>query len=253
VSRIPLFSVIWVLVFFGQPVLAEQQASMNPTPTTPGRPHGQHDPHGKLTAEQHVNVALKHIQDGRKGEAMRTLDMAVAQFPDSAMVRAVRGSVLLQEGRIAPALEDLEVAVRLDPADVQVYVNRANAYQRFGRHKEAMADLNKAIELDRNFVPAYFNRGFMRFNQRDLPGALVDFDQCIAIDPHAPGPYFNRAAVYDSMGKTGLAVADMTRFKELVKDDKSRKMADDVLKSWVDRGTASKQPVAASGTKGPSK
>ena len=227
-------------------LLLAQQASSDPTPTTPGRPHGQHDPHGKLTADQHVKVALQHLQEGRKGEAMRTLDMAVAQFPDDAVTRAVRGSLLLQDNRIAPALEDLEAAIRLNPKDTQVYVNRASAYLKFGREQEAMADLDKAIELDPNFVAAYFNRGFMKMNKKDFKAALVDFDRCIAIDPHAPGPYFNRAAAYDSLGNREAATAGMNRFKELVKDEKSKKMAEDVLKSWTDRAAKDQSAKAQS-------
>ena len=207
-------------------------------------PHGQHDPHGGLGAESLVRVALQHQQEGRPGEAMRTLDQAVERYPRDARVRAVRASLLLADGRVARALEDLEMAVKLGPDDPQVLVNRAEAYRRFGRIGEALADLDRAVALDGDLVAARFNRGAIRYANGDYAGALEDLDRCIAVDPHAPGPYFNRAATYRAMGRREQAVADLRRFMEVAGNPEWKKTAQRLLEEW-------QKPVAGSGTPAP--
>ncbi len=233
-SNPPLFSALMLaLLLAGHPL----QATQVPMLTTPGKPHGQHHPHDKLRPDQRIMVALQHMAEGRQGEAMRTLDIAAAKFPENAEIHAVRGSMLLQQNKVAAALQDLETAINLNPKDIKAYVNRSHAYLKFGRVREALADLNQAIKLNPDFVPARFNRGFLRMNAGNHQGALADFERCIAVNPHAPGPYFNRSAVYDALGNRTEAIADMERFINLAKEEKSKQAARDILKNWRDKAT----------------
>ena len=127
--------------------LEAQEVPLEPLPQiTPGRPHGQHDPHSKLSAEQQINVALQHQAEGRPELALGTLDQAIGRYPQNARLLAVRGSLYLEQGRVAEALKDLELAVSLDPDDASTLVNRAQAYRQFGRIAEALADLRDVLD-----------------------------------------------------------------------------------------------------------
>lgn len=209
-----------------------------PMPVTPGRPHGQHDPHGALGAQQMMRIALQHQAEGRPVEALKTLDDAIMRFARDGELRAIRGSLLLSFGRVARALEDLELAVKLRPKDAAIYTNRAQAYRGFGREDEALADLDKAIALDGGLLAARFNRGAMLHARGEYDKALVDFDQCVAIDPHAPAAYFNRASTYEALGRRADAVADLKRFRELTDNPQWQQAADDLMKAWSEEISA---------------
>jgi tetratricopeptide (TPR) repeat protein len=217
--------------------LQAQDVPMEPLPQiTPGRPHGQHDPHSKLSAEQQINVALQHQAEGRPELALATLDQAIGRYPQNARLLAVRGSLYLQQGRVTEALKDLEVAVSLDPDDASALVNRAQAYRQFGRIGEALADLDRALALQPDLLPARFNRGAIRYSSGEFVAALEDFDYCVALDPHDAAPYFNRAATRDALGDRPGAVTDLERFLQLTENPQWRDTASDLLAQWQQAG-----------------
>jgi tetratricopeptide (TPR) repeat protein len=217
--------------------LQAQDVPMEPLPQiTPGRPHGQHDPHSKLSAEQQINVALQHQAEGRPELALGTLDQAIGRYPRNARLHAVRGSLYLEQGRVTEALKDLEVALSIDPDDASALVNRAQAYRQFGRIGEALADLDRALELQPDLLPARFNRGAIRYSSGEFEAALEDFDYCVALDPHDAAPYFNRAATRDALGDRAGAVNDLERFLQLADNPQWRDAASELLAQWQEVG-----------------
>ncbi len=53
-------------------------------PLDEGRANATHrgkNPHAKLTADQQINVALQHYQEGRKPQAMVVLSQAIKKYP----------------------------------------------------------------------------------------------------------------------------------------------------------------------------
>ncbi len=222
----------------GEAAVAPEPEPALPSIVAPGRPHGQRDPHGKLSAETQIQIALRHKNEGRPHEALNTLTNALMRHRNNAQLYGVRGSLYLEQGRVTDALRDLEASLSLNPDDPAVLTNRAQAYRRFGRLDEALADLDRAVALDPNLIAARFNRGAMRYEKGELEKALEDFNQCIAVDPYAPGPYFNRAAVYDAMNKRAQAVADINRFMGLTDNENWKKSARDILRAWDDKDKA---------------
>ena len=197
-----------------------------------GGAHGSKDPHSKLTPQMHVQVALRHKAEGRMGEAMRSLDLAIRNNPFSAELFAVRGSFYLERNNVSAALTDFESALKLAPDSAAILTNRAQAYRHFGRIGEALQDLDRAIELSPELLAAYFNRGAIHFSSDSFDLALKDFDSCIAIDPHQAGPYFNRAAARDALGDRAGAIEDIKRFMEIAGDSSWQDTAQQLLDKW---------------------
>ncbi len=197
-----------------------------------GGAHGAGDPHRKLTPEMHIQVALRHKAEGRMGEAMRSLDLAIRNNPFSPELLAVRGSFLLERQRVSQALNDFESALKLAPDSAAILTNRAQAYRHFGRIAEALHDLNKAVELNPDLLPAFFNRGAIHYSSEEFELALKDFDRCVAIDPHAAGPYFNRASAKDALGDRAGAIEDMNRFLEIAGESEWAASAQKLLDQW---------------------
>jgi tetratricopeptide (TPR) repeat protein len=197
-----------------------------------GAIHRGKNPHAKLTAKQHIEVALKHFSEGRLPQAMAALDQAIVKYPDEAALYNIRASLNMSSEDTSRALADIEQAIKLDSGNALSYVVRAQVYLKFERKKEAMADLNKAVQLAPEWVPAYFNRGTLLSYQGKNQQALKDFDACIALEPHLPAPYFNRGSLYYLLGEKKKARADIKRFMQIASVDSWKKSAQDLLKVW---------------------
>ncbi len=212
---------------------ASNETSTSPAnaPTRMG-PHGSYDPHYKLTAEKHIQVALKHRDENRIGEALDELQRAIEKFDKEARLYSVRASILMEKGELSSALRDLEKSLELNPDDPSTLTNRAQAYRSFGRIAEALNDLNKAIEKDPDFIAARFNRGAIYYSSGEYKKALKDFNHSIAVDPHTEALYFNRASVYDALGKKKLAITDLKHFIQLSKNESWIKTANELLNKW---------------------
>jgi tetratricopeptide (TPR) repeat protein len=204
-------------------------------PLDEGRASSTHrgkDPHGKLTADQQISVALQHFQEGRKPQAMIVLSQALEKFPKMAKIYDVRASLELQSGNTREALADIEKAVQLDPDNPIYLVNRSQVYLKFHRQQAALNDLDKAIALNPDLIPARFNRGSLLAYQGKNQQAINDFDQCIALNPHLPAPYFNRASVYHSLKMKDKAIKDIKNFIKITTQENWKKSAQDLLKAW---------------------
>ena len=194
------------------------------------------NPHAQLSSEQHISVALQHVENGRIEEALDVLTRAIAASPNDPSLIGTRGSFLLAQDRVFEALVDLEKAVTLAPGSAELLVNRSQAYSKFNRPQEAMADLDKAVAISPKLIPARFNRGVMLYDQARYQEALTDFDACIQTDPQTAGPYFNRAVTRDALGDHAGAVSDMKRFIELADNPEWKKVAQDTLAAWEKQG-----------------
>ncbi|HED17245.1 MAG TPA: tetratricopeptide repeat protein [Gammaproteobacteria bacterium] len=208
------------------------QSTVKQTSSKRSGAHSRRDPHAQLTPDKQLQVALQHLAEGRTQLAMNTLNQAIGNYPDSAELYGVRGSLFLEQGSSAAALADLNRAVELAPHNPAFLNNRAQAFRRFERTKEALADLDHAIELDSHFVAARFNRGTIAFNAGKYSQAMTDFDACVAADPQSAAPYFNRASVHDAMGHRELAIADLNRFLEIADSEQWKNVAKALLLKW---------------------
>ncbi|GAB4239343.1 MAG: hypothetical protein Kow0032_26400 [Methyloligellaceae bacterium] len=195
-------------------------------------PHGSGDPHAALGPGKLVKVALQHLSEGRRAEAMKTLNSGIERYPDDPQLRGIRGSIYLQHKEFAKALSDFEAGLKARPDDVLLLVNRAQTYRSFNRTDEALADLNRAIKLQPDLVAARFNRGALYLSLRKLEEARADFEHCVSVDPHEAAPRFNLAIVLAELGKREEAIAEMERFLKIARSDSWKKVAREQLAVW---------------------
>ncbi len=117
----------------------------------------------------------------------------------------------LQAGRKAEALRLIEDAVAADPAYAQAHCNKGTILGRLGRYEEALAAADKAIEVRPNFAMAHLFRGIFLEKMgketdamESYANAVRFFDAELARTPDAPKTALNRAiAIYLQSGKVG--------------------------------------------------
>jgi tetratricopeptide (TPR) repeat protein len=226
------------------PAAANENASSPPT-LPPGAkagpldlskvgPHDETYAHESLSADKWAEVALMYQTKGQYGEALSTLDQALAHYPESAHLYAVRGALWLQLEEYSKAVADLKKSLELQE-DPGVRVNYAEALRRFNRKKEAIENLDRALEDQPDYFPALFNRGVLRYELGDNEGALADFNKAIEVDPEAAAPYFNRAAVLWLLGKKKEAIADLNTFIAKAPKGEWRDTAKDLRQTWQEQ------------------
>ncbi|KAG1661923.1 DnaJ subfamily C member 3 [Nymphon striatum] len=190
-------------------------------PLDEGRANATHrgkNPHGKLTADQEINVALQHYQEGRKPQAMVVLSQAIKKYPNNAKLLDVRATLELQSGKTKEALSDIEKAVQIEPNNAIYLVNRSQVYLKFHREAEALKDLDKAIEINADLIPARFNRGSLLAYQGKNEAAVKDFDQTSLLEPEYVMPYEKRILSDDGELEVRYAIRPLNRI-EIAYDD----------------------------------
>jgi len=145
---------------------------------------------------------------GRREEALRDYDQAIALDPTYALVYSNRGTTLDALGRRKEALRDYDQAITLDPADALAYSNRGAALAALERHEEALRDYDQAITLDPADALAYSNRGATLAALERYEEALIDFNHAITLNPTNALTYYNR----------GNILADLERREEALRD-----------------------------------
>ncbi len=202
-------------------------------------PHDETYAHESLSADQWGEVALMYQSKKQYGQALSTLEQALAHYPNSAHLYAIRGALWLQLKEYAKAIADLKKSLEL-AEDPGVRVNYAEALRKFGRKDDALESLDKALADQPDYFPALFNRGVLRYEMGDNEGALQDFDAAIKANPDAAAPYFNRAAVLWVLGKKKQAIADLDTFIAKAPKGQWRETAKDLRRTWQDQLEADK-------------
>lgn len=137
-----------------------------------------------------------------KERAVR-LDDAVAEDPDTCLVRLMRADTRLELGRADAALEDLEVCLTRQPWNPRARAARAQALVRAGRLREAAAEYDALLAygragddpgLLRAAAATYLDRGRLADGARLLEASL-------ARRPDSPGDWESLAAVRDALGE----------------------------------------------------
>lgn len=84
---------------------------------------------------------------GRREEARRLVQSAVAAEPDNRAALVLEGSILLEDGDAEAAVIPLERAVAVDPHDYLATLSLARALAQLGRENEATATRARADEI----------------------------------------------------------------------------------------------------------
>lgn len=92
--------------------------------------------------------AKRLIEGGAHGEALRIIDEAIEQKPDSAPCHAIRGAALSRLGRADESRAAFERAVLLEPDEPRHYFNLASQLRAMGLVREALDVAERAEALN---------------------------------------------------------------------------------------------------------
>ena len=147
---------------------------------------------------------------GRRQEALRDYEAALAVEPRNPSAHHNRGVVLEKLGRLEDAVKAFDVAVDngMQP-DAEYHHSRGTNARHRGDHAAAVAAFSAALKLDPRHRTARANRAYARRKLGDFVGARRDYGKALADAPTAK-LYNARAYCSAKLEKFDAAVADYT-------------------------------------------
>ncbi|MCP3672622.1 MAG: tetratricopeptide repeat protein [Gammaproteobacteria bacterium] len=95
----------------------------------------------------------------------------------------------LEDGRNEDALREYESQLKDNPKNVYALRGKAQALMQMGKNDLALNVYDDAISREQNFGVTYANRGILRDRMGDHEGALADYEMALKLAPEtAEGP-----------------------------------------------------------------
>ena len=128
-------------------------------------------------------AALLRYRDGAPHEAIELLRLALASWPDDAILLSVTGGILGNLGAYGEALAMLREACRLDPGAAAAWFNLARVQNTLGDIADANETLVHALAAD----PGHLNARTLRANVLailgDVAAAADEYRHAISLAP----------------------------------------------------------------------
>lgn len=158
------------------------------------------------------------LKEGKYAEARVEYEKAVAAYEENekkAPVLLGIAQTYAAEGKKGEAIKTLEQAVTFKPGDEKILRMLVSLLVGEGHEAEAqkyLAQLPQGATVDPDTL---LNMGIEKYNAQELTAALDYFDRVVRENPNLPDAYYYRALVYLSQGKTAEAKADFQKLLEL--------------------------------------
>jgi tetratricopeptide (TPR) repeat protein len=156
---------------------------------------------GEKTAAFWINKGASLCALGRREEAIRCCDEALAIDPRDAFAWSNKGSALSELGRHEEAISCYEQALAIDPRDVVAWSNKGKVLSALGRREEAIGCYDQALALDPRYAGAWNNKGSALANLGRREEAISCYDQALAIDPRLAAAWYNKGGSLAALGR----------------------------------------------------
>ncbi|MCD6065580.1 MAG: stress-induced-phosphoprotein 1-like [Bacteroidetes bacterium] len=114
-------------------------------------------------------------------EALPKIDKALLILPDSGYVHAERGIALLGKGNSEEALKSLNIAIAQSQKSYKAYYNRAQIFMKLGKADSAQLDMNMCMKLNPTFYDGYYFRAQICEDLEQWASAIFDLKQCVKL------------------------------------------------------------------------
>jgi len=153
---------------------------------------------------------------GKKDEAQRKVDAALAEYPKYARALTLRGLLRVDAGRKDEAIGDFTEAIQQDPHYLSPYLALASLYNSSGRFDDALPLLSQAERLASNVWETYFELSRANVGKSQFHAALASIDRAsrLAGGPEKEPPEFHLVRGYALIGLAQIpqAVAEFNAY-----------------------------------------
>jgi tetratricopeptide (TPR) repeat protein len=167
----------------------------------------------------HLLLGMALAQSGALGEALTSLDCAIALAPDLADAHGNRADVLVELRRPLEAIESYDRALRLAPQSFPNWCNRAAVLLDLGRHKEALASYDRALAIEPQHVDVLAARGIALNALDRCEEAVETLDRALALAPDHHLARRTRGVALLKLERLAQALADFQHILAQRPDD----------------------------------
>ena len=162
-------------------------------------------------SQQQLSNLLEHYQAGRLDDAEKLATFISQEFPKHQFAWKVLGAVLEAKGKKSEAVKANQTAVALSPQDAEAHSNLGNTLQELGRLDEAEASYTQAIALKPDYAEAHSNLANTLQELGRLEDALASYTQAIALKPDFAEAHYNLGITLQELGRLDEALASYTQ------------------------------------------
>lgn len=163
----------------------------------------------------HNNVGRLLIQSGRFAEAIKELQLSVAEKPDHFSAYNNLGVALDHSGRYPEAIDALNTALRINPNYTDALQNLANTLRQVGRLPEAKEKLERALQLRPDDAEAQNNMGVLLASSNQAPQAIERFRLATRLDPQYAAAHINLGKILSTSGDVQEAIRELQKAVQL--------------------------------------
>jgi len=163
------------------------------------------------SAYAHHWIAICHLRQGQREQALREADAVLALDPHFTDARVLKGGLLAARGDYAAALLELRAAVDADPAKPSLRLDLAKVLAEAGRPAEAQAEYEAALRAQPDFAPALVGLGRLQAGQKQWPQARAAFTRALELDAASAEARYNLGRVLEEEGDAAAARAEYDR------------------------------------------
>ncbi|MGH7087495.1 MAG: tetratricopeptide repeat-containing sulfotransferase family protein [Stellaceae bacterium] len=164
-------------------------------------------------------LGVLRAQQGRLGDALTLLGLALAQDPGSAEAHNHAGSVLHALKRTREALSCFDKAIALDGDYAEAHYNRGVALQALGRPAAALACYRAAAAAEPQLTAAHFNAGTALRALGRPKEAVAHYRSALAIEPDYARAHAALGVVLQDLGRHEEAVAHGRKALSVLPED----------------------------------
>jgi tetratricopeptide (TPR) repeat protein len=143
---------------------------------------------------------------GRREEAIRCFEQALATDPRSAEIWSNKGAVLKDLGRHEEAINCFDQALAIGPLSAKAWYNKGAVLDALGRREEAISSYDHALAIDPRLALAWNNKGNALDAVARCEEAINCFDQALAIDPREALTWYNKGGSLAALGRREEAI-----------------------------------------------
>ena len=158
-------------------------------------------------SQQQLGSLLDYYQSGRMNDAEKLATSISQDFPKHQFAWKVLGAVLGAIGRKSEAVKANQTAVALSPQDAEALSNLGNTLKELGRLDEAEASYKQAIVCKSGFAEAHYNLGKTLLELCRLDEAEASYKQAIVLKSDYAKAHFNLGNTLQELGKLEEAEA----------------------------------------------
>jgi tetratricopeptide (TPR) repeat protein len=163
-----------------------------------------------LPEAAHLLGVIAH-QNGKLGEAIEHVRLAVKLAPQVALFRANLGEMLRLAGRPAFAADEARRAIEIDPAMAAAHVNLGVALYELKKYDEAAHAHRRAIAIEPDYAEAHSNLGNALHALKRFDEAVAAYRRAIALNPRYADAWSNLGTTLHHAGEFEEGMAALRR------------------------------------------